>query len=551
MSKLSILPSQRFWITIKSIGHKRCLHTTNKYQQEHNYINWVKPSIGQDSGLQIYNCVAKKNVPLIFPSTDYITWYTCGPTVYDSAHLGHASCYVKLDIIQRIIRDYFKLNLVTAMNITDIDDKIIAKSKETGVNWQEIARFYETEYWADMKKLNVSEPNLKIRVTEHMPKIIAFIENVIAKDYAYCGDDKSVYFKVQNFPYYGKLQKLNLTAVETTVTPTTVGAVNKMSITDFALWKAQKTPDEPAWAAPWSNGRPGWHIECSVLASFLFGNKIDFHAGGVDLRFPHHENEEAQCCVYHNTKQWVNYWVHTGHLNVKGQTEKMSKSLKNTISIAEMLSVYTADEFRMACALSNYRNAMEYGDELMQTARATLNKFKDFDKDCQAYLQGKKKSVNLDGIEILKNLSHVKRQVDEAIKNDFDTSHVIQLLLEHNTNISRVINSGTDTGLTTTSCLDTIAAVSNYMQQILRTFGFAFTMQNAADSVISDCHVNVNELLEDLLRSRKIIRDRAIATKNNKLFEICDELRNCLQSHGIEIRDHSNGSSWNFTGNKK
>ena len=507
---------------------------------------WFKPD-GVDTGIRIYNCAARRQVPLILSNENFLTWYTCGPTVYDSSHLGHASCYIKLDIIQRILRKHFNFNIVTAMNITDIDDKIIRKSQESGTDWKEISRFYETEFWSDLDKLNVLQPNIKLRVTDHIPHITNYISDIFQKKCAYVGKDSSVYFDVKQFPIYGKLQNLNLNEDEA------LQSEHKSSPFDFALWKARKMENEPCWPSPWGPGRPGWHIECSTLANMIFGNSVDIHAGGMDLRFPHHENEEAQSCVFHNTRQWVNYWLHTGHLNIKGQSEKMSKSLKNTITIDEMLKDYTADDFRMACALSNYKNSMDYSRELMETARNTLTKFKTFKFDCIAYLGGKKIGSNLDAGRLLQNLNYAKSNIDACIRDDFDTARSIGILLDQISGISRCINANVTNNSTEnekSSCLDAIAAVNNYVEYVLDSFGFAFANSSANQTITTMDNLNINILLDDILSTRRFIRDRALKEKNKELFEVCDDLRNCLRQHGIEIRDHTQGSSWNFT-NKK
>lgn len=502
---------------------------------------WFKPA-GIDTGIRVYNCAARRQVPLIMSNENFLTWYTCGPTVYDSSHIGHASCYVKLDIIQRILKKYFNLNVVSAMNITDIDDKIIRKSQESGTDWKEISRFHEMEFWSDLKNLNILGPNIKMRVTDHIPKITNYINDIIEKKCAYVGKDSSVYFNVKQFPIYGKLQNLNLKDDEG------LQSENKTSNLDFALWKARNSDSEPSWPSPWGNGRPGWHIECSALGNMVFGKTIDIHAGGIDLRFPHHENEEAQSCVYHNTRQWVNYWLHTGHLNVKGDSEKMSKSLKNTISIKEMLSKYSADDFRMACALSNYKYSMEYSDELMETAKNTLSKFKAFHLDCVAYLSGKKRGANLNADIILKNLQYVKSNIDTCIKDDFDTSRSISILLDQIAGISRCINSNIRSSIEsdTSSCLYAIAAVNNYVKFILQTFGFSYTEDKTNREMNEKEILNLNSFIEDILNTRRDIRDQAAKLKSKELFKICDNLRNCLRQHGIEVHDHSEGSSWNY-----
>lgn len=233
--------------------------------------NWIQPE-GYDTGIKIYNCVSKSKVPLIIPNKSCMTMYTCGPTVYDSAHIGHASCYVKLDIVQRILRKYFKLNLVTVMNITDIDDKIINESKNLNKSPIEVARFHEKEYLQDLDQLQVSKPDILVRVTDNMGMIVKFIKKLCDDKYAYKGGDESVYFDLSQYSNYGKLQNIGENTSE--------ASPYKKSPMDFALWKAAKL-NEPYWDSSFGPGRPGWHIECSTLAGNIIGSTIDIHAGGM------------------------------------------------------------------------------------------------------------------------------------------------------------------------------------------------------------------------------------------------------------------------------
>lgn len=238
-----------------------------KHIQKGNYIryfsqshDWTLPT-GHDTGIKIYNCVTKTKVPLIVQDQNLTKWYSCGPTVYDSSHIGHGACYTKLDIIQNILKKYFKLNLVTVMNITDIDDKIIKRSNELKLSTTQIANKYEKEFFSDLSLLQVQKPDIIVRVSENINLIIKFIDQLNKKNYAYKSGD-SVYFDVTKYNNYGKLQNVG------DITNNKTGL--KKSSADFALWKGSK-PDEPFWESPWGNGRPGWHIECSALATHLFG----------------------------------------------------------------------------------------------------------------------------------------------------------------------------------------------------------------------------------------------------------------------------------------
>ncbi|KAL1139039.1 hypothetical protein AAG570_009100 [Ranatra chinensis] len=307
---------------------------------------WRLPG-GHETDLRIYNLCEKKKVKLITNRKNLVSWYTCGPTVYDSAHIGHACCYVKLDILRRILQDFLNLKVVMVMGVTDIDDKIIARANECNENFNVVSRQYEKEFFDDISSLGVLSPSKVGRVTDYIPEIICFVRKIVESGYGYSTSD------VSSYPFYGKL----VPTPEKNTLGCVLGTNEKRSPLDFALWKGAKL-GEPSWNSPWGPGRPGWHIECSTIASILLGPNIDLHSGGVDLIFPHHENEEAQSCAYHDTKQWVNYWIHTGHLYLKGDV-KMSKSLKNTISIKDFLSEYTSDDLRMFCLISPYRNGQK------------------------------------------------------------------------------------------------------------------------------------------------------------------------------------------------
>ncbi|EDV36312.1 uncharacterized protein Dana_GF12902 [Drosophila ananassae] len=519
----------------------------NLADETHNresVYNWRKPA-GHPVGINIYNPGMRRKVPLILRSPHMATWYTCGPTVYDETHLGHASTYVKVDILQRILRDYFKINLVTAMNITDVDDKIIMRASLDGQDWLQLARDYEAEFRRDMLRLNVKPPDVRSHVTSSMPVIIQFIQELIDDNYAYITSSNSVYFDVSKSKEYGKLAKVTIEE-ETS-------SNEKRNSADFALWKARKTQKEPSWQAPWGGeGRPGWHIECSAIAGLFFGRTVDFHAGGLDLRFPHHENEEAQCCARYKTDQWVNYWLHTGQLHLTGDQRKMSKSLRNTISVEELLKKYTADEFRMACLLSNYRNAMYYSDDLMQTARQTLQRFKNFHADLSAYVQFLKPVHLLDEGALRAQLAHTMAEFDNSLRDDFDTSRAISVMIDQMSSISRCINEQkVDAQEEPAYCMDLLMAAGNFINRAMLTFGVSELAPKEAleAQVPSTTHkIDSSILVDDVLSVRGRMRQEAFSgqQKNSQLLAACDELRTLLQQHGIQVRDHKQGSSWVF-----
>lgn len=484
---------------------------------------WIKPD-GYNSDIKIYNCITKIKEPLILNNKKVISWYTCGPTVYDSAHIGHATCYVKTDIIQRILRKYFRYNLVTVTNITDIDDKIIKRSHELNVPCNELSRSYEEEFWTELEQLNIEKPNLVLRVTENIQVIKDFIGELIKSGFAYKADDGSVYFNVNKSISYGKLQQINdIEAI--------VDKIKKTSA-DFVLWKAAKT-GEPFWDSDWGPGRPGWHIECSALAGTVFGSQIDIHSGGIDLRFPHHENEEAQSCAFFSVPQWVNYWLHIGHLHLKN--EKMSKSLKNTISVSELLKNCSADVFRMACLMSHYRSSMEYSENMFTAAENTLNKLKFTVNDCDAYIKGKiKGGVNRDVLN--KAIAESYEEIHSALLDDLDTPTVVRTLNKLSSLTSKMLHSTECTSnLADTTSLVT---VKNLIVDALSVFGIQL------NSFVKHERSDISDIMNVLNDFRQHVRQLGIEKKDGKLLELCDVARNDIKKCGITINDYGKQSSW-------
>lgn len=495
---------------------------------------WTEPN-GVSSGISIYNTASRSKVPLILRRDKYVSWYMCGPTVYDSAHIGHACCYVKFDIIQRILTQFFGVNVFIVMGITDIDDKIITKAHALKENYRNVSQRYEKEFFQDLAKLNILPPSMTVRVTDSVPSIIKFIQKLFDKGLAYKARDGSVYFDTTLYKNYGKLHPVELAAISEDT--------EKKSLHDFALWKAAK-PNEPFWSSPWGEGRPGWHIECSTIASDILGSEIDIHSGGIDLLFPHHENEEAQSCAYHDVHQWVHYWLHTGHLHLRG-SEKMSKSLKNTISISDFLQSHTANQFRMLCLLSHYRNNIEYTDSSMQHAVATYGKIKSFLADCDACIKGKQNYCQINENEFLVELSRAKQDLLHALANDFDTPKAIGIIMNFISQTHKLLHSNEKYDDNWRS-VSSIAYASSFVLNFIDKLGFQLSKQPNLDTV------NVTAIADMIIDFRSHVRDLALSelkcNKNKesmlKLLQVCDELRNNLKHNGIEIKDHGSKSSW-------
>ncbi|XP_066147426.1 probable cysteine--tRNA ligase, mitochondrial [Euwallacea fornicatus] len=494
-----------------------------------NKHSWTLP-IGHNTSINIFNCVTKKNEPLIVKNKQAVTWYTCGPTVYDSAHVGHASCYVKLDIIQRILRQHFGLNLVTCMNVTDIDDKIIKKAAELKVDYKELSKKYEKEFWNDLKSLSILEPNIIVRVTDNIPLIISFIEQLIQHGAAYKALDNSVYFDVSKSPYpQGKLQNISEDYPDSS-------NQYKKSPADFALWKNTKYEGEPHFISPWGKGRPGWHIECSALASHIFGSEIDIHAGGLDLRFPHHENEEIQSCVFHGKCQWVNYWLHIGHLHSKDSV-KMSKSLKNTLSIQDMLKSTKPEVFRMACVKGRYTTSMEFNSDLLKTAANSLSVFKNFVVTITEVKRGIIKPC-LNNVVLAELLATSVRDIHTAFCDDFNTPHVMQVLNNIVSKINSMLHSSTNSAESFCE-MHYLLGLTNVVINTLDMFGI--DLSGSKDIMQSDSE---SELIELLVSFRHDIRNLGLSEKNVDILTLCDGLRDKLKFHGLTVKDHGKVSSW-------
>ncbi|CAK9813984.1 Cysteine--tRNA ligase, mitochondrial [Anthophora quadrimaculata] len=503
--------------------YHRFAHTETKLK---NGAQWLKPE-GYETNITIYNSITKCKVPLILKNKNFLTWYICGPTVYDSAHIGHAVNYVNSDIIRRILSNHFNINVVMAMSITDIDDKIIAVSKEVKQDYKNITKHYEIEFFEDMKMLNVLKPHSYCRVTEYIPHIINFIKGITEKGNAYVAKDGSIYFDTNKYGMYGKLANPVLDNIHP----------DKKSATDFCLWKAAKE-NEPFWESPWGNGRPGWHIECSTIASTVFGNSIDIHSGGIDLLFPHHENEEAQSCSYHNVEQWVNYWIHFGHLFL--EDVKMSKSLKNTISIREFLKEYTANHIRILCLLSDYRTGLKFSNDLMNNAVHILHKIEHFINDCNSYIGGRWNLGKIDEVMLLSCLEETENNVNIALANDFNTAQAMKSLMNLIDVGNKMLHDPEGLNTTCSTCIPAVAAVLNYILTTFSKFGIS-------QSTTADDH-RMNNIIECLMKFRNTVRCRTLEqdVKDKVLLAACDEVRSNLSSCGVIIKDSKTETSWNI-----
>lgn len=432
-----------------------------------------------------------------------VTMYACGITVSGEAHIGHAYQALIYDIIRKYL-EKSGYQVVYARNYTDIDDKIIIKSNETGIPADEYALSMIKNIDEQMRRFNVGDPTVWIKATECTDDIIAFVEALIEKGHAYAVPKGDVYFSVDSFPSYGKLSHRNLEDAMNGVR--VENDEMKRNPLDFALWKSAK-PGEPMWDSPWGKGRPGWHIECSTMNRKTFGDRIDIHGGGRDLIFPHHENEIAQTEAL-TGKQFVNYWIHNGLIKVNGQ--KMSKSLGNSLLLKDLLDKYSDETVKFALLETNYRGDINVTDKLFPEAEKHLCDF------YNVILSAKEK-----GIEIVGENPEIDAQFNLAMDDDFNTALAISNLYGIFKKIKSKIANG-----------DKSAGAD--INQVIKTYALLGLFTKDAKDFLSKYAKTENlEIPSEI----KEIAERRLIARQNKDWATSDQLRNQLLELGYEIKD--------------
>ena len=519
---------------------------------------WQAPApdcITHNVGLTIMNSLTRTKEPFVtMDGSKHILWYMCGPTVYAPSHMGHARTYLGFDIIRRILQDYFNYDVTLIMNITDIDDKIIDRSKEQGIHHLELSQKFEMEFHHDMELLGVAPPTVLTRVTEYMDEITTYIHTIIEKGMAY-ESNGSVYFHVTKFEcaegmHYCKLapEQIHnaalLTEGEGKLTQDFV--TDKKSPRDFALWKKSKD-GEPSWDSPWGPGRPGWHIECSVMASDILEGigddcRMDIHSGGVDLKFPHHDNEMAQAEAHSGCSQWVNYFVHSGHLHIQGF--KMSKSLKNFITIQQALEQNTARQIRLCFLLHKYSAPMDYGDNTMSHAMITDKLFKEFFFNVKAFLRekhmGQVQKWTTETKVLQLALLNAQKNVDIAMRDDFDTPAVMSTLVDlvKATNVYIELSD---------SAYLVVRNVATFVTRIFKVLGLLASDEIGFDAggASGNREETLAPVLDALMDFRSAVRDKARMRDVAGVLEECDGFRDdALPKLGIRLEDKTGKSVW-------
>eukprot|EP00795_Rhopilema_esculentum_P011490 gene11490-21706_t len=618
---------------------------------------WVLPPDG-DSDLKLYNSLTRQKNKFVPRNGKSVTWYSCGPTVYDASHMGHARSYITFDILRRVMMNYFNYDVHYVMNITDIDDKIIARArrnhlfenyvaeikgsqqlledmkialkkyeeklektkdedkvkmlskiisnvkikeeqlqnavgkdgeeriqqelleaakdplsewldKQHGANvtdhnifWR-LTQHWENEFHEDMRALNVLPCDVLTRVSQYVPEVVSYIEKIMQNGYAY-ESNGSVYFDTMKFASSGKHEYAKLV-------PEAVGDLDalaegegdlsqsntseKRSERDFALWKASK-PGEPFWDSSWGKGRPGWHIECSVMASDVLGGSIDIHTGGVDLKFPHHDNELAQAEAYFGCDQWIHYFLHAGHLTIEGC--KMSKSLKNFITIKEALKRNTCRQIRLAFLLHSWNSTLDYSGNVLKEAEQTEKLFNDFFLNVKDILR-KPESTTVsshDYRNLEKDLSarflERKAQVHEALCGKFliflfclydsiDTASAIQ----HMQSIVKLTNVyiGSKKQESVAPNHAIVKRIAKYLTKMLKVFGANEGEQEIGFAVAGAENVGNKEdlvmpYLALMAKFRKDVRAVAKEEQSTKILSLCDVLRDeQLIELGVKLED--------------
>jgi len=478
-------------------------------------------------GIKIYNTLTRKKEDFVPIEKGKVGIYLCGPTVYKPSHIGHAVGPVIFDAVKRWL-EYRGFDVKLVVNITDVDDKIIAEANRLGRDMKTLAEQVTADYLAAMEKLNVRRPDVMPKATEHIPDIIEFIKKLIDKGYAYqvVGD---VYFDVTKFSDYGKLSGQSLDK-QSAGSRELKSSCEKHHPADFALWKSAK-PDEPSWNSPWGKGRPGWHIECSVMSIKHIGQTLDIHGGGMDLIFPHHENEIAQSEAL-TGKQFVKYWMHNGLTRVN--TKKMSKSLGNIRMISELLEEYPGEVIRFFILSTHYRRPIDFSDdEIRKVAKGLQTFYRLFERIKE--ITGKDvygEELQADGKIVCANVMQLADEFDSAMDDDFNTAEAIAVLFKMANEINSFIednNLGKDSDEQAKQALIGGIAVLLHRARVLGLF------ENPPADIIKD------DMTEKLMRLLIDVRSEA---RKQKQFAIADMIRTRLADIGIQLKDSRDGTKW-------
>jgi len=462
--------------------------------------------------MRLYNTLTKRKEDFIPLRPGEVRMYNCGPTVYDYFHIGNARNFIVFDCLRRYF-EYKGYTVVFVQNFTDIDDKMIKRANEEGTTVAALADTYIHAYEEDAEALGITPATHHPRATEHMEQIIAFIKDLEEKGYAYAVDG-DVYFDTARFSGYGALSGQDLSQLES-------GArvevdTRKRNPMDFALWKSEK-PGEPAWESPWGKGRPGWHIECSVMATHYLGETIDIHSGGEDLIFPHHENERAQSEAL-TGKPFARYWLHNGFLNIEKQ--KMSKSLGNFFTVRDIEKDFDPEVIRLFMLSAHYRNPLNFSRELLEAAKSALERLYHF-KTMLEHMAGAAPDTPPEAEEQAwtEGLSRYREAFEAAMEDDINTADALAAIYELVREANTYLQSGT-------RAKETVQTVKDLFDALTHVLGIASRQSGGLE-----------EEIEALIEQRQ----QARAQKN---WAEADRIRDMLKERGIILEDTPQGVRW-------
>lgn len=450
-----------------------------------------------------------------------VSMYVCGPTVYNYIHIGNARSAIAFDTIRRYF-EYKGYQVKYVSNFTDVDDKMINEARAEGITVPELAERYIKAFLEDTTALNIEPATLHPRATHEIPAIIDFVQTLIDKGYAY-EVDGDVYYRAKKFANYGQLSDQNIDQLEEGASKHVNDEEQdrKEDPIDFALWKGQKAPDEIAWDSPWGKGRPGWHIECSVMSTKYLGDTFDIHGGGQDLEFPHHENEIAQSEAKTGQK-FVNYWLHNGFVTVGKDEEKMSKSLHNFVTVHDILQKVDPQVLRFFMASVQYRSQINYSEENLEQAATILNRFKNTLEDVEGRLSDQ--TASQADPELTAALSKTKEAFEAAMDDDFNVQNALTAIYE----LLPVVNSNVNSAASDKEALKTF--VKNLKAWLL-VFG------------VDAGRLVKSESSEDDSEIEALVAERTKA-RQEKNWARSDEIRDQLQAMGIVLKDTPQGTRW-------
>lgn len=481
--------------------------------------------------LRVHNTLTGSKEPFEPLVPDKVRMYVCGVTVYDYCHIGHARSALVFDVLRRYL-EYSGFVVEFAKNFTDVDDKIIKRANEQGVSCEHVTTTYINAYYEDMEKLGVRRATLEPRATEHIADIVRLVDTLLAKGMAYRVDG-DVYFQVDRYPVYGRLSKRNVDDLQ-------AGArvdvdERKRHPMDFALWKGSK-PGEPSWDSPWGPGRPGWHIECSAMAMRHLGETFDIHGGGMDLIFPHHENEIAQSCGA-TGKEFARYWVHNGFVQIN--QEKMSKSLGNFFTIREIFQksewsdTVTGEMLRYFLLSTHYRSPLDFSDQSLNEAKNALNGFYDL-------FERLNESAPAHGAadqQMQESTMRARAAFVAAMDDDLNTPNAVAALQTLRGEANKALEVGLSGEMRRVVRQEFRAL--GIVLGLLQTDTWRFKSQRQQPSS-GGAEASTDTLSDEDIADKLAAR---LAAKRSKNYQLADQLRAELASHGITIEDRPDGTS--------